>query len=938
MQHLCTPLKFPQAVCRIALALTALCVCVVSAFATHNRAGEIRVEQIGTGLRVRATVTTYTAVQGASQEADRDSLLIRWGDGSESWVFRSNGASGPGGIGQGEPIGNNLQRNIYVAEHAYSGRGSYTISMEDPNRIANIINIDNSINEVFYLETVFTFLNNQFQGPNSTPELLQEPIDDGCVGKRFVHNPNAFDPDGDSLAYRLGVPRSNMGQEIASYRFPNDFTTEVGSSDFSLDEETGTLTWEFPRREGSYNAVILIISYRGGRPIDTTLRDMQIFIGDCENEPPVVEVANDFCLVAGDTLTLDPVATAPLDEDQDISLTVSAAALDFDVQPATWTGSDNVDQFRDQPFSARFRWETACEHVDRYPYNVIFKATDDGGSPADNAIRLSTLEVVEVLVSAPQPESLEVVAGDNLIDLTWESPYACEAAQDSFFYGFAIYRREGSNPFPYDSCRQGLDGEGYTLIEDRTLAQSDGRYVFTDDDIERGRTYCYRIVGRFVRYTAAGSPFNLVESIASEEVCVQSSRDLPLLTRVDVLETSTSEGRIDVRWTPPLAEDLDTVENPPPYVYEVLRSPGVGTSDFAAVPGTRQSFPSFAALQRDTMYIDEDLDTETRGYIYGIRFTSAGQDGLPPLPSSSHFLTTAGSDEAITLTWEAETSWEDVRYAVLYESAPGTFDTIATVREPRYVDAGLENGVERCYKIVAFGTYGVEEIPSPLVNRSQVACAVALDTMPPCPPVVSVRSICDDIIEEADTEPPYVNTITWNFDDCPPAEDLVAIRVYELSDSAGSSRALVGEVDAGAESFLRDERALEVAACYAVTAVDSTGNESRLSASVCVDNCPFYDLPNVFTPNADGQNDVLRPRVSRFVETVNLQIFNRWGVLVFETTDPEVGWDGTALGGGEVTEGTFFYTCEVFERRPEGGVVLVGTEPISGYIEVLRGS
>ena len=922
---------------RLALTLFAAALSAVTAFATHNRAGEIRVEQIGTGLRVRATITTYTAVLGASQEADRDSLLIDWGDGSTTWVFRGNGPTGPGGVGQGVSIGNNLQRNVYAAEHAYSGRGSYTISMEDPNRIAGILNIDQSINEVFYLETVFTFLNTQFQGPNSTPQLLQEPIDDGCVGKRFVHNPNAFDPDGDSLSYELGVPRSIMGQPIPNYRFPSEFTSDAGASEFELDPVTGTLTWEFPRREGSYNAVILIISWRGGRPIDTTLRDMQIFIAECDNEPPVVEVANDFCLVAGDTLTLDPVATAPIDEDQEVSLTVSAAALDFAVQPATWTGGETVDDFEDQPYTARFDWETACEHVERYPYNVIFKATDDGGSAAGNATRLSTLEVVEVLVSAPPPEALDVVAGDGLIDLTWDSPYACEAAQDSFFYGFAVYRREGSNPFPYDSCRQGLDGEGYTLIEDRTLAQRDGRYVFTDDDIERGRTYCYRIVGRFVRYTAAGNPFNLIESIASEEVCVQSSRDLPLLTRVDVLETSPSAGRIDVRWTAPLAEDLDTAANPPPYVYEVLRSPGIGTSDFAAVPGTRRSFSTFAALERDTMFVDEGLDTENVGYTYAVAFTSAGQEGLPPLPSSSHFLGTAGSDGAITLTWAAETSWENVSYAVLLETELGGFDTLARVTETRYVDAGLENGVERCYRIVAFGTYGVGEIYSPLINRSQVACGVALDTMPPCPPTVSVRSVCDDIIEEASTEPPYTNTISWSFDDCPPADDLTAVRVYELSDSVGSSRALIAEVDATAGSSLRDERPLEVAACYAVTAVDSTGNESPLSASFCVGNCPFYDLPNVFTPNDDGQNDVLRPRVSRFVETVNLQIFNRWGVLVYETTDPQLGWDGTARGGGEVSEGTFFYTCEVFERLPEGGVGLVGTEPLSGYIEVLRG-
>ncbi len=46
------------------------------------------------------------------------------------------------------------------------------------------------------------------------------------------------------------------------------------------------------------------------------------------------------------------------------------------------------------------------------------------------------------------------------------------------------------------------------------------------------------------------------------------------------------------------------------------------------------------------------------------------------------------------------------------------------------------------------------------------------------------------------------------------------------------------------------------AGCYYVTAVDRSGNESRPSNTVCKDNCPYYELPNVMTPNADGKNDL----------------------------------------------------------------------------------
>lgn len=54
-------------------------------------------------------------------------------------------------------------------------------------------------------------------------------------------------------------------------------------------------------------------------------------------------------------------------------------------------------------------------------------------------------------------------------------------------------------------------------------------------------------------------------------------------------------------------------------------------------------------------------------------------------------------------------------------------------------------------------------------------------------------------------------------------------------------------------------------------------------------------IPNAFTPNNDGKNDVFRPVLFN-VSNYELFIFNRWGDLIFQTTDPEEGWDGTFNG------------------------------------------
>ena len=72
------------------LNLTILCINLIistSALATHNRAGEIRVKQLS-DYTLEATVITFT--KESSFAADRDSIVIDWGDGTFSKVVRSN--------------------------------------------------------------------------------------------------------------------------------------------------------------------------------------------------------------------------------------------------------------------------------------------------------------------------------------------------------------------------------------------------------------------------------------------------------------------------------------------------------------------------------------------------------------------------------------------------------------------------------------------------------------------------------------------------------------------------------------------------------------------------------------------------------------------------------------------------------------------------------
>ena len=93
---------------------------------------------------------------------------------------------------------------------------------------------------------------------------------------------------------------------------------------------------------------------------------------------------------------------------------------------------------------------------------------------------------------------------------------------------------------------------------------------------------------------------------------------------------------------------------------------------------------------------------------------------------------------------------------------------------------------------------------------------------------------------------------------------------------------------------------------------------------ICED--PYIYLPNAFSPNGDGENDILYIR-GKNLSKVYLAIFNRWGQLVFETENQHFGWDGT-FEGMEIDPAVYDYymrwECEPGkEHFKKGNITLI---------------
>lgn len=92
----------------------------------------------------------------------------------------------------------------------------------------------------------------------------------------------------------------------------------------------------------------------------------------------------------------------------------------------------------------------------------------------------------------------------------------------------------------------------------------------------------------------------------------------------------------------------------------------------------------------------------------------------------------------------------------------------------------------------------------------------------------------------------------------------------------------------------------------------------------------YADIPNAFTPNGDGDNDYFFPRtpLSKSVGDFKMQVFSRWGQLVFETNRIDgLGWDGR-LNGKEQPQGVYIYVIDVAysndrQEQYEGNVTLI---------------
>ena len=446
--------------------------------ASHLRAGEIQVKADTTASpnprRVFFKMILYAQTAGSNAKADEATIFF--GDGTSTAYNELKRANGTAG-GSGTPVGNNTDINIFYFEHIYNALGTYTVSYIGENRNGGVINMTTPATQTFYIRT--TFVLDPALGVNHSPILTAPAVDLAARGQVFLHNPAAYDADGDSLAYRrlesrqvaagaqatIGMGKTPVVSICTDYVYPDaarfggatvpfggnpsgspdaEVTKGGGGPDpggnpvtFTQNKYTGQIVWNAPNQLGFYNVAFVVEEWRrvpGGpaRRIGEVVRDMQIIVQASSNLRPALIIPTDTCVVAGKAFKGNVTATDP--ENRPITLVAYSGII----PPATFRQLTNSPANRARGV---FNWTPDCANIASEPTQVVFKATDQPttGDP------LIDEKVWRITVVGPAPTNLVAqrsTTNPAAAVLTWDR-YVCQNAGAQVL----IYRKEDPSSF-----------------------------------------------------------------------------------------------------------------------------------------------------------------------------------------------------------------------------------------------------------------------------------------------------------------------------------------------------------------------------------------------------------------------------------------------------------------------------------------------------------
>ena len=337
------------------LLLSILIISINCTFATHNSGAYISCQHI-TAFTYKIHVVTFTK---ADEQADRCELTIKYSTGDSCVASRINGITGncPSPAKMGELIGNNIRKNIYECTYTFPGQNIYTISFADPNRTADLMNIPNSVNVPFYVETkLFAFDPLQYV-PSSGIGFANTPINQAIVNEVYESDTPIDFSDGDSLTYHLTSCMVNGGP-IAGYTIPPGV---------SINNQTGHITWAQPTQIGQWALAVMVKKWRQNILVGTSIVDFSLFVMAANDSLEEDTVITD-CPIGTDSVygcSIDPLDS------------VNIVITNADSNTTFYSEISSNYVFYTSNDTGYFRWKPTANDARHNPYKITFRKQKD---------------------------------------------------------------------------------------------------------------------------------------------------------------------------------------------------------------------------------------------------------------------------------------------------------------------------------------------------------------------------------------------------------------------------------------------------------------------------------------------------------------------------------------------------------------------------------
>ncbi|MBT1702362.1 T9SS type B sorting domain-containing protein [Chryseosolibacter indicus] len=308
--------------------------------------------------------------------------------------------------------------------------------------------------------------------------------------------------------------------------------------------------------------------------------------------------------------------------------------------------------------------------------------------------------------------------------------------------------------------------------------------------------------------------------------------------------------------------------------------------------------------------IDTDVNCGTQ-YCYQLTMNYANVNGLAvqsismpkcgtaistDKPTAISNISSIVGDNEVTLGWQMDPAFSPAKFT-LFKNSNGTTTTLGETNDATFSDNSYLQESPSCYQIK------YDDICGNTSDLSIESC-----------PIILTGNVNND------------NSIQLNWTAYTGWVNGVNNYVIERYDANGQ---LIATIPAGTlTTYLDATQDLDVQIfIYVVRAFpnDNTVSES-VSNRIVLTKEPNLFYPTAFTPNGDGLNDIFNV-YGQYIENFQMDIFNRWGELMFTTSEIQQGWDGT-YRGNLMPEGTYTFVATIRDKagrtfKKSGTVVLM---------------